>query len=190
MSKLTVDLPSVVAALDSAEASAVKLAEDTSETQANWQPNQAHGWSVSQCLDHLAKINVIYATAMQEALDVSASKDRSRTNKIEPRWFEKWFISSMEPPVRRRLRAPPTAVPAPQGSLASVVSEFAKSHAIARALVQQGEAIDLNRVRFNSPFARFLRFSVGTGLLVINAHDRRHLWQAEQVKKAEGYPAS
>jgi len=26
-----------------------------------------------------------------------------------------------------------------------------------------------------------LRFTVGTGILIITAHDRRHLWQARQV---------
>ncbi len=41
--------------------------------------------------------------------------------------------------------------------------------------------MDLNRIRFKNPFVHLLSFTVGTGLLIILAHDRRHLWQAEQV---------
>jgi hypothetical protein len=43
-------------------------------------------------------------------------------------------------------------------------------------------------VRFQNPFVPLLRFTIGTGLLVINAHDRRHLWQAERVEDAPGFP--
>jgi hypothetical protein len=35
-----------------------------------------------------------------------------------------------------------------------------------------------------------VRFSIATGLFVIAAHDRRHLWQAEQVKQAPGFPSA
>ena len=190
MSKLTADLHSIRADLDAAEATAAKLAEGTSEAQANWQPNQGRGWSICQCLDHLARMNVVYATPMLEAVEMCDGEDRRPTNKIEPGWFEKRFIRSMEPLGGWRMKAPSKAMPASQGKLAALVSEFTNSHAIARALLQRGKGIDLNRVRFQNPFVRFLRFTVGTGLLVINAHDRRHLWQAEQVKTSEGYPAS
>jgi hypothetical protein len=42
-------------------------------------------------------------------------------------------------------------------------------------------------VRFKNPFVPLLRFTIGTGLLVINAHDRRHLWP-ERVEDAPGFP--
>jgi hypothetical protein len=48
--------------------------------------------------------------------------------------------------------------------------------------------IESTSVRFRNPFVPLLRFTVGTGLLVINAHDRRHLWQAERVQDAPGFP--
>jgi hypothetical protein len=41
----------------------------------------------------------------------------------------------------------------------------------------------VNGATFTNPFIKFVRVSVATGLNVIAAHDRRHLWQAEQVEK-------
>jgi len=190
MSKLSVDLPSVLVALDSAEATAAKLAKGVSDAQANWQPLQGRSWSVNQCFDHLVKLNLIYAAAMHDALDTYTAVDRRPTSKIEPGWFGKWFIVSMDAPARRKFKTPSKVAPAFQGNLATLVSQFAASHSALRDVIRQGEKVDLNRVHFKNPFVSSLRIAVGTGLLVINAHDRRHLWQAEEVKKSEGYPNS
>lgn len=54
-------------------------------------------------------------------------------------------------------------------------------HDRVRALIRESQNLDLNRIRFRNPFVRLFYFTVGTGLLVISAHDRRHLWQAKQV---------
>jgi hypothetical protein len=57
-----------------------------------------------------------------------------------------------------------------------------------RSVVRDGAELDLNRIRFHNPFVATLRFTVGAGLLIIAAHNRRHLWQAEQVRQAAGFP--
>jgi hypothetical protein len=44
--------------------------------------------------------------------------------------------------------------------------------------------LDLVGVRFANPFIRGVRFSLATGLHVIAAHERRHLWQAWRVRQA------
>jgi hypothetical protein len=58
-----------------------------------------------------------------------------------------------------------------------------------RSVIEVVSDMDVNRIRFKNPFVPFFRFTVGTGLLVITAHDRRHLWQANQVTVARGFPA-
>jgi hypothetical protein len=39
-------------------------------------------------------------------------------------------------------------------------------------------------VVFPNPFIRGVRFSLATGLHVLEAHERRHLWQAWNVRRA------
>ena len=46
------------------------------------------------------------------------------------------------------------------------------------AFLRRYAEIDLAGVRFPNPFIRGVRFSLATGLHVIAAHERRHLWQA------------
>jgi hypothetical protein len=45
-------------------------------------------------------------------------------------------------------------------------------------------ALDLAGIRFVNPFLPGVRFSLATGLHVIAAHERRHLWQAWRVRRA------
>jgi hypothetical protein len=65
---------------------------------------------------------------------------------------------------------------------------FVDSHANVRRVLDSWEKLDFNSIRFRSPFAPVLRFTVATGIMVINAHDRRHLWQARCVTESDNFP--
>jgi hypothetical protein len=65
-----------------------------------------------------------------------------------------------------------------------VLRAFIAAHDQTRAMVRDAQQLDLNRIRFKNPFIGVLRFTVGSGLLIIGAHNRRHLWQARQVIKS------
>jgi hypothetical protein len=75
------------------------------------------------------------------------------------------------------------------GSAAEVLEGFLRAQEMIRAVLLENAGLDLNRIRFRNPFIGFLRFTVGAGLLIIAAHDRRHLWQAGRVREAAGFPA-
>ena len=79
--------------------------------------------------------------------------------------------------------------PGTEGDAQIALRDFVESHSEARRVLASWEQVDFNRVRFQNPFVPVFRFTVGTGLMIINAHDRRHLRQAERVKESEGYPA-
>ncbi|HWZ99949.1 MAG TPA: DinB family protein [Candidatus Dormibacteraeota bacterium] len=189
MPELTATLESILAAFGAAETEAKELAEGLSSAQANWQPNNGHSWSICQCLDHLAKTNSVYAAALQEAVSNSAARYKQPTLKIVPGFFGRWFVQSMEAPARGKFKAPSKILPAQKGHAAELLEAFMESHEELRTVVKGADSVDINRLRFKNPFIGVIHFTVGTGLMVINAHDRRHLWQAEQVKKAAGYPA-
>jgi hypothetical protein len=53
------------------------------------------------------------------------------------------------------------------------------------SFVRDTAELDLNRVRFRNPFLKGLKlFNVATGVLVIAAHERRHLLQAGKARQA------
>lgn len=95
-----------------------------------------------------------------------------------------WFVRSLEPPVTRRMRAPRKIRPRPSPALADAQDAFLASQREVVGFLETYANIDLARVLFPNPFIRGVRFSLATGLHVLAAHQRRHLWQAWNVRRA------
>jgi DinB family protein len=181
---LPADLQKVLADLDAADHEAQRLVAGLSEAQINWQPGGGTAWSVGQCLDHLAQANSVYTSALHDAVGRAKLGFAPRKGPISPGWFGRWFIREMEPPPRRKLGANKKAMPSAHLSGAEVLKAFIAAHDRVRVLVEESRELDLNRIRFHNPFIGLLRFTVGTGLLIIGAHDRRHLLQAGKALEA------
>lgn len=187
---VSASLSSILGDLEIAEREASEIIAQVSPAQAVWQPNHGRSWSIVQCLSHLARTNRIYAAAMYEAVSRANTQPQDASQPISPGFLSAWFIRSMEPPVRTRMKARSKVFPATQLQPPEVLADFIDSHKPVRSVAEASSSLDVNRIRFKNPFVPLLRFSVGTGLLVISAHDRRHLWQARQVTLAPGFPAS
>jgi hypothetical protein len=174
------DLRAILQGLEKSDREAQELLAELDEERFNARPDE-RSWSVAQCLDHLNVGNRIYLEAMWSAVDGAQRKNATRLGPIQPWVLERWFIREMEPPPHRRLPAPRKIVPAARKSRAEVGEEWTRIQGQLRDLLHDAAPLDLNRTRFVNPFLPLVRFSVGTGFLVIEAHERRHLWQARQL---------
>jgi hypothetical protein len=180
---------SILKQMRDSEEAASRLFEGLSAVQGNWKPQDGRGWSIWQCVEHLSLTNQVYAAALKEGLaNAESSQKIATTGGITPGWFARFFISKVEPPVGIGVKTKPGATPGEKGDLKQALVRFAESHEALREIVMLWDSVDLNRVRYPNPFLPLVRFTVGTGLLIANAHDRRHLWQAQQVKLAASYP--
>ena len=171
--------------LGTSDRQASAVARELSLEQLNWSPAPGQ-WSVGQCLDHLLKANQVYLPPIARALD---GRSHAPVQEITPGWFGRWFIRTQIDPStqRRRGRAPGKITPA-QNVDPSVLDEFVRSNDTVRDLVRRASACDVNRIRFVNPFVPLVRFTVGTGLEIVWRHQRRHLLQAERVKRSQGFP--
>lgn len=184
---LPVDLAHVIVDCDTADRRAETLVSGLSESQLNWQPESRRSWSIGQCLDHLATMNSLYTEAMQRALSTTIEPMTSY-RPIRPGWFARWFIRSFEPPPRVKMRAPAKGVPKSTVSKDGVLRAFLDSQEVVRSMARACATFDPNAVRFVNPFIRQVRVSMGAGLLILAAHTRRHLWQAERVRERPDFP--
>jgi hypothetical protein len=170
--------------LEAAEREAEALVAGLSEEQGTGRA-EAGSWSVSECLDHLATANRVYLRAMQEPASRARARGRHRRRPARPGWVGRLFVGSLEPPPRwwSRLKAPRSIRPRAAPPLAETFSSFVASQADVRAFLRAHADLDLAGVRFQNPFVRGIRFSLATGLHVLAAHQRRHLWQAWRVRR-------
>jgi hypothetical protein len=181
--------PEDIASLDSAyeaiDRDARTLVAGLSEALGTWRaaPDK---WTVAECLDHLATGNRVYLAAMRPAAERAAAEGRTRRGPARPGLIGGWFARSLEPPARPLLKtkAPRKIRPRVSPPLGDAAATFLASHDEVRAFLRQFAAIDLTGVTFTNPFVGGVRFGLATGLHVLAAHERRHLWQAWNVRRA------
>lgn len=183
------DLQALRAKLEASDREAHALLHDLNEEQLNWRPDE-RSWSVAQCLDHLNVANRAYLAPMLGAVERARRAGDVQLAPIRPGFLGRWFVSTLEPPPKRRLPAPGKIVPALRKGRAELTEEWRLVQTELTAVLREGAGIDLNAARFVNPLLPLIRFSVGTGFLIIDAHERRHLWQAEQVRRKPGFPQS
>lgn len=179
------DIQTLQDQLDAAERDARALVSGLDEKLGAWRASE-DSWSVAQCLDHLASGNRIYLGAMQEAALLARKRERWRRGPAIPGLIGRWFVNYMEPPVKTlfKTKAPRSIRPRNSPALRDAFDKFIESHHEMGVFLQRNADLDLARVHFVNPFIRIIRFSLATGLHVIPAHERRHLWQAWGVRKS------
>jgi len=175
----------LVAELNAAGARAETLARPLSAAQINWKPSPQQ-WSIGQCLEHLSLSNETYVPAIGEAL---TGPGNGAVEEITPGWFGRWFIRSyVEPsPETKRGQAPRKTTPRSQVD-AAILDRLLRSNDEVRKLARRAVDYDVNRIRFRNPYVPVIRFTVGTGLLIMPAHERRHLLQAERIRTSPAFP--
>ena len=182
------DLQQIIDEVDAADRAADALNARLSDEQFTW--HEDGRWSVAQCLDHLATMNAYYGAAIRDGVERARQRGLHGGGPIAPSFVGAWFIRSMEPPVKHRGKSPAAARPVSQGSREDIMRAYHQAHDQFRELVRSCADIDVNRATYANPFLHIVPMRVGTGLRIIPAHDRRHLWQAEQVTRAAGFPRS
>jgi hypothetical protein len=187
--ELPAELQRLEDALDAAERDARAVVEGLSEALGAWRAEPG-SWSVAECLDHLATANRVYLRAMEPAAAGALSAKRRRRGPAHPGMIGRWFVNFLEPPVTRKSKAPRTIRPRNAPPLNDAMKLFLASQDEVRRFLRTYAGIDLAGVRFPNPFIRGVRFSLATGLHVIPAHERRHLWQAWRVRQAAERVAS
>jgi len=177
-------------------AAADSLAERFSMKQLTWQPpipgkdGTETGWSMLECLDHIAVATQVYLDAMEPAIG-NANRAGAPAGVFRAAGAPSaWFIGTLEPPPSKKVPAPGKIRPRPTLNPEGVLPQFQKAIDRVAMLVNSTAGKDLNAVRFRNPLVPLVRFTVSSGFVIIAAHARRHLWQAEQVAKHSGFPVN
>jgi hypothetical protein len=179
------DIVDYLREIDEADSRVTVLTSRLTEVQATWQPNGGARWSVAQCLEHIAKTNQTYL----ESLNAARSKARSGHTPFRTAgWFSSFFLKRVGPQVTLKIKAPKKITPQPHATKADAIGQYEQANDNLRRFVLETAQLDLCGARFNNPYVPGLNFTIATGLLIMAAHTRRHLNQAEQVLQAPAFP--
>jgi DinB family protein len=148
-------------------------------------------WSITECLAHLNLTAAVVQPKIAEAIE------RGRQEKIEgkgpfaPGAFGRLLLWVAEPPPKFRMRAPKNIAPqVAHGNPDQVVADFMKFQDGWEKLIRDCEGLDQEKIKVAPLFAGLPRLRLAAPIPWMLAHQRRHLAQAENVKRQITHPAS
>lgn len=160
----------------------VALAKDLGEKQLDWRPEPGR-WSIAEILIHLRLTNEACLPAIDETIEDAQRRKLFAAKPSRLGWMGRFFVWYVEPPPLIRLPAPAILQPQMEGSPGNALPLLLDSRRRVLARLDAASGLDLERARFVSPFASFVKMSLLASFSVFTAHERRHLWQGENVRR-------
>lgn len=132
-------------------------------------------------------MNVIYVNALRRAVESNRDQLEPRHNPMQPSgWLTRLIVRYEEPPPRLKLPAPRRILP-PSTVTTGVFEQFEAAQKGIADFVSEWADADLGDLRLRDPLFP-LHLTADTELLIMSAHNRRHLWQAANVTKNGEFP--
>jgi hypothetical protein len=138
-------------------------------------------WSAAECITHLNLSNRSYLPRLAEALRILREKKLTASGPFRLDWNARLLKYWLEPPSRLRL---PTSEPFKPINVTDAAAAWGEFESLNQQLEEQlasARGLDLGGAKIVSPFAQDVKYSVYSAFVLIAAHNRRHLWQAENA---------
>jgi hypothetical protein len=172
--------------IENIQEDAQELTAPLNDTQFNWRPKPKQ-WSISECLAHLNIAVGLDLKLLLEEIERGRAAGLTGKGPFKYGSFSRWFVRFMDAPPKFRVSAPKVYLPKAGHLKEEVVPEFLSNHDRLLALLVKSNGLDLARIKVQSP-AGPIKFGLGQRFALLAAHDRRHLWQAWQVRKDPEFP--
>ena len=168
-------------------AEAEALVAPLTEEQFTWRPGPG-SWSVAECIDHLNVTARMYLPELDESIAEATRRGLYGEGPFNHDLIGRFFVKTMEPPARIRVKAPTSFHPAVQRSRSEIMAAFRAYQVQFVDRLRQASGLDLRRAKVHSPVSAWIKMSLNSGFALMAAHERRHLWQAQRVIAAAGFP--
>ncbi len=165
---------------------ALELSAPLSNEQFNWRPTPKQ-WSISECLSHLNVADGLDVSAIRQEIERARAAGLTGAGPFHYGFLSRRFVKFSEPPVRLKFKAPKVYRPVSNLPKDKVVADFIAIHDQLLELALLANGLDLARIKVPTAF-RYVTFSLGQRFALLGAHDRRHLRQAWDVRRASNFP--
>ena len=175
----TVELSEAALVVD---AEAKRLCAGLSEEQLSWCPRPGR-WSIVQNLAHLRTTTEVFLPAVDSALEASRIMGLRGEGPFVLGPFGHLVVWRMDARPIIKMQAPRILRPRLLSSPALELEHFLISQVAFRQRIAEADGLDLTARRFPSPLASYFRVNLLEFFSAFNAHSRRHLWQADNVRR-------
>lgn len=167
-----------------AKTSALGLQSSVNSNQLVTKPS-SNTWSVAECVAHLIEFGNIYFKNINRKIETAPSDKADPTQDFPPRLIWKGIIKLFEPPYKLKLKTIKSFKPkqASHNDASEIFDTFLElqDRFIDQLNRCRQKGIHLNNIKVSHPLLPFIKMTLSESYAVVEAHQRRHLWQAEQV---------
>lgn len=154
--------------------------------QLRWHP-RIGSWSIGECLDHLNLTLAYYLPKIEQSLIGNSSAAHIGDALLPFPESELEYLRSLEPPVSLKVVAPPALRPTAAVDPDRIVDQFGDLRERFATMARNASSVDLAATRISGSLHPPVQ-SVGGVLAMLSAHDRRHIWQADAVRRGIKFP--
>jgi DinB superfamily len=187
------DIAMLVTEIDANLSHAESIAHGLTREQFQWRPGPGR-WSIGECFAHLNATNTFALGAIETGIAKGRASGKTGQGPFQYGLISRKFIASQEPPAKKKFKAPKAFLPPAEADPDTTMSEYRRISAELKRLTRSADGLHLARVKVMLPalpavLRAIVRMPLGGQLLLTTTHDRRHLWQAEQVRNDPAFPA-
>jgi DinB superfamily len=188
------DIAMLVVEIDANLSHAESITHGLTQQQFAWRPGTGR-WSIGECFGHLNATNKVSLPAIEEGIVQGRASGKTGQGPFQYGFVSRKFIASQEPPVKKKYKAPAVFLPPAEVDLDATMAEYRRNSAELKRLTREADGLHLARVKIKMPalpaaLRAVVRIPLGGQLLLTTTHDRRHLWQADQVRNDPAFPVS
>ncbi len=139
-------------------------------------------WAIGECLAHLNITSERFIPLIDDALRDGRAR-KLEGNGPYSKGFLGWALQRfLEPPYRMKTKTPDSFYPAAVDPMGETLERFDYLQQELQVRIDRSAGLAIDRLRLVSPFDARMKYNLYATFCIIAAHQRRHLWQAEQVK--------
>lgn len=160
-----------------------RLVEGLTPEQLTSRPDPAK-WSIAECLAHLNLSAEIVQSKVAAAMERGRKDNLLANGPFGLGFLGKALVWWAEPPPKFRIPAPKSIAPKIEAAdPAKIVDDFFRLQDEWARLLREAEGLDQKKIKVPALFPGLPALRLCAPIPWMLAHERRHLWQAENVKR-------
>jgi DinB superfamily len=186
------DIAMVLIEIDANLSHAESITHGLTGEQFRWRPGPGR-WSIGECFAHLNVTNGYVLKALETGIAKGRASGKTGQGPFQYGFVSRKFIASQEPPAKKKFSAPKQFLPPADIDMDATLAEFRRIEGELKRLTREADGLHLARVKVEmrvlpAMLRAFVKMPLGGQLLLTTTHDRRHLWQAEQIRNDPAFP--
>ena len=141
-------------------------------------------WSVAECFEHLSLSSESFVPLITAACLQARENQLLEAGPYKMDGMGRLLKWTLQPPARIKVRTAPRFEPAAIAAVEDVLPRFLALQRQMKTLIENADGLNLNKVIVQSPFSKRVKYNLFSCFVVIVTHQLRHLWQAENAKRA------